>query len=230
MFKRFAGHGDRVSIRGKAFLKKAIVISLLYLTALPAFAADGQVNIASVDRDLYRIRERVVLAPVVSEKHEFYEITGWGAKVLRDQINRQGITWSDGKKYDSVTRWRVTWDYEHDRSPQSCNAEAFQATAEITIRYPKWVPTDDAPQELLDKWERYLASLIEHEQGHRDMVVEAVEELTRAVAQLPSEPTCAELDRKVRSVCHERMAKLNDGAKEYDEVTRHGLSQGAVFP
>jgi len=211
-------------------LKKAIVISLVYLTALPAFADDGRIDIASVDRDIYRHQERVVLAPAVREKHVLYEITGYGEKDLRDQMNRQGIAWSDGKKYDSVTSWHVTWDYEHERSLQSCSAEAFQATAEITIRYPKWVRTDAAPQELAHKWDGYLASLIEHEQGHRDMVVEAVEDLTRAVALLPAAPTCAELDRRVRSLCHERMAKLNDDAKEYDAATLHGAEQGAVFP
>ncbi len=211
-------------------MKKAIVISLVYLTALPAFADDGRIDIASVDRDIYRHQERVVLAPAVREKHVLYEITGYGEKDLRDQMNRQGIAWSDGKKYDSVTSWHVTWDYEHERSLQSCSAETFQATAEITIRYPKWVRTDAAPQELADKWDGYLASLIEHEQGHRDMVVEAVEDLTRAVALLPAAPTCAELDRRVRSLCHERMAKLNDDAKEYDAATLHGAEQGAVFP
>jgi len=211
-------------------LKKAIVISLVYLTALPAFADDGRIDIASVDRDIYRHQERVVLAPAVREKHVLYEITGYGEKDLRDQMNRQGIAWSDGKKYDSVTSWHVTWDYEHERSLQSCSAETFQATAEITIRYPKWVRTDAAPQELAHKWDGYLASLIEHEQGHRDMVVEAVEDLTRAVALLPAAPTCAELDRRVRSLCHERMAKLNDDAKEYDAATLHGAEQGAVFP
>ena len=211
-------------------MKKAIVISLLYLTAIPAFADDGLIDIASVDRDIYRDQERVVLAPAVREKQVLYEITGYGEKELRDQMTRQGIAWSDGKKYDSVTSWRVTWDYEHERSLHSCRTDAFQATAEITIRYPKWVRTDAAPQELADKWDGYLASLMEHEQGHRDMVVEAVEDLSRAVAQLPAAPTCAELDRWVRSLCHERMAKLNDDAKEYDAATLHGAEQGAVFP
>jgi len=212
------------------FLKQAIVISLLYLTALPAFAGDGRIEIASVDRDIYRHQERIVLAPAVREKHEVYEIKGCGEKELRDQMTRQGTAWSDGKKYDSVTSWHVTWDYEHERSSQSCSAEAFQATAEITIRYPKWVRNEDAPQELADKWDGYLASLIEHEKGHRDMVVEAVEDLTLAVAQLPAAPTCAELDQRVRSLCHERMAKLNDDAKEYDAATLHGAEQGAIFP
>jgi len=145
-------------------------------------------------------------------------------------MTHKGVSWSDGKKYDSITSWHVQWGYEHDRSMQSCSAEAFQASVEITIRYPRWVRTDDTPQELMDKWERYLSNLVLHEEGHRDMVVEAVEDITRAVARMPAAPTCAELDRLVRSLCHERMAKLNDEAKSYDVATLHGSAQGAVFP
>ncbi|NTW60378.1 MAG: DUF922 domain-containing Zn-dependent protease [Nitrospirae bacterium] len=59
--------------------------------------------------------------------------------------------------------------------------------SEITIRYPKWVRTGAAPQEPAEKWDGYLASITEHEQGHRDTV--AVEDLTRAVALLPAAPT-----------------------------------------
>ena len=62
------------------------------------------------------------------------------------------------------------------------------------------------------------------------MVVEAIEDITRAVARMPAAPNCAELDRMVKSLCHERMAKLNDETKWYDMATHHGAEQGAVFP
>ena len=145
-------------------------------------------------------------------------------------MTRKGVAWSDGKKYDSVTSWHVEWGYEHYETMQSCSAEAFQASVEITMRYPRWIRFDDVPQELMAKWEGYMTNLVLHEEGHRDMVMEAVEDITRAVAKLPTAPTCAELDRLVKSLCHDRMAKLNDEAKEYDAATQHGAEQGAVFP
>jgi hypothetical protein len=50
------------------------------------------------------------------------------------------------------------------------------------------------------------------------------------IALVPAATPWAELDRRIRSLCHERMAKLNDDAKEYDTATLHGLEKGAVFP
>jgi predicted secreted Zn-dependent protease len=91
------------------------------------------------------------------------------------------------------------------------------------------VRADDAPDRLVEKWDGYLQNLIKHEEGHRDMAVEASAEFTRAVAALPPAPTCDELDHNVRTLSRAIMKKLNADQKEYDACTCHGATQGAVF-
>jgi len=206
-----------------------LVFLLLFPAVLPAFAAGDPVEMASVDHDIYSLKAKV-LPPVVMEKQVYYEITGQDERELRKQMRLNCSSWSDGHTYDALTHWRVTWDYGYERTPGACSPDSFQANIEITTRYPKWLAADEAPLPLREKWDTYLASLVTHETGHRDMAVEAVQDLTRAVAGMPTAPTCAELDRKIRCLCHERMQKLNSEAKEYDEATRHGYAQGAVFP
>lgn len=210
-------------------MKKILFFLILLSAALPAFAAGDRVDMASVDRDIYRPKAKV-LPPLVMEKQEYYEVTGQDERELRKQMSQNGSAWNDGNKYDSVTRWHVTWDYSYERTPGACSPDSFRANVEITSRYPKWLRVDTAPSPLKEKWDAYLASLVTHETGHRDMAVEAVQDLTRTIADMPTTPTCAELDRKIRCLCHERMQKLNDDSKEYDSVTRHGYAQGAVFP
>ena len=74
-----------------------------------------------------------------------------------------------------------------------------------------------------------MKNLATHENGHRDMAVEASAELSRAVAELPPAPSAAALDRDVRSLCMKRIRKLNEDEKTYDVVTAHGVKQGALF-
>lgn len=228
MVYRFAGR-YAPGVKEIPFMKNVLVSFLIFSAALPAFAAEVRINVASVDRDIYRLKAKV-LPPLVTEKEEFYEVTAQDERELRKQMRQNGTAWSDGNKYDSVTRWRVTWDYGYDKTPQSCSPDSFRANIDIAIRYPKWNRNDDAWSPLRDKWDAYLASLAVHETGHRDMAVEAVRDLTRTIADMPAAPSCAELDRKIKCLCHERMQKLNDDAKDYDAATRHGLAQGAVFP
>lgn len=211
-------------------MKKVIVFLMFISAVLPAVAADSRLEVASVDRTLYRLERSSAPAPTVKETYEYYEIKGNSEDELRSELCRHGCRWKDGKTYDSVTNWHVKWDYDYDRSPETCSAGSFRVFVDITFRYPKWMQTDDVPRPLAAKWDNYMENLVEHENGHRDMAVTAAAELSEAVAAMPPASTCAELDRRVRALFHGRMKRLNDDAHAYDTETQHGIAQGAVFP
>ncbi|HXY62398.1 MAG TPA: DUF922 domain-containing protein [Nitrospirota bacterium] len=203
---------------------------LLISISLSVFAAQDKVEVASVEKDtpLHLIKPSV--SPIVIEKYEYYEVQGGNESALRCDMNHNSCRWDDGKKYDSVTSWRVKWDYDYDRAPQSCAAVAFKASLEVVFRFPKWVHDEGVSQALVAKWNSYLKNLTVHENGHRDMAVEAVAELSRAVAELSPAQNCSDLDREVRALCRLKLKKLNEDEKAYDVSTQHGLTQGAIFP
>lgn len=210
---------------------KASIFFLLFISAaVTVFAAEGRFDVASLDKNSHPGIQNRVVAPLVTEKFAYYEIKGNSEKELRGQMCRNGCAFNDGERYDSVTTWRWKIDYGYDRAPRACIADSFKVALEISYRYPKWVRTGDAPQPLVDKWDGYMKNLITHENGHRDMAVEAAAELSRAVADLPPAASCAELDREMRALSRERMEKLNADEKNYDETTVHGKKQGAIFP
>jgi predicted secreted Zn-dependent protease len=167
---------------------------------------------------------------VVNEKTEYYEVCGGCEKDVQSELRVKCIKWTDGKRYDSVTNWKVKWDYGHSQAPQTCTAESFVVTVDIVYRLPKWVRTGEVSRTLVEKWDRYMENLMMHEKGHRDRAVAAAEELTRMVAELPSARTCAELDRVVNTQCKTRLDKLIEDQKTYDADTCHGVLQGAEFP
>ncbi len=199
-------------------------------SAASAHAASGGVHLANIDKSLQLRKKSVIAAPIVIEKNEYYKVRGDSEKELQNQMCHNGCTWSDGKTYDSITSWHVRWDYGYVQTPKACSADSFRATIEITYHYPQWVQNDKAPRPLVDKWVRFMKNLIAHEQGHRDIAVKQVAELSRAVAEMPPAPTCADIDRNVRDLCRVQLKKLQKDSNEYDEITRHGLTQGAVFP
>lgn len=210
-------------------MKKGI-IALLFMTAAgTASAADG-VAVAYRDANLPLQKKDGPAAPLVKEIFDYYEIKGDSEHDLWRQLRKNGIRWRDGKKYNSVTSWRVKWDFGPDREAKICTVDDFRVNVEIIFRYPKWARTDNAPRPLMEKWDRYMESLILHENGHRDIVAEAADDLSRAVAALPSGFSCEELNRKACDLCCERMRKLKKDEKEYDDLTAHGITQGAVFP
>jgi predicted secreted Zn-dependent protease len=211
-------------------MKGTIFFFLCVAVSVPAFAGDGAINVASLDQDRQPGIKNRVIVPLVTEQYEYYEIKGGTERDLRNQMCRNGCSLNNGETYDSATSWHWRLNYGYDRDPRGCAVDSFQVALELKYRYPKWVRSGDAAQPLIDKWNSYIRNLVSHENGHRVLAVEAADELSRAVAALPPARTCAELDREVRALGHERMEKLNADEKGYDETTGHGRTQGAVFP
>ena len=210
---------------------KGFSVCLLAMTiAVTAFAGEDGFVVAHIGDDRSLLKKNVVLPPVVTEKYEYYEVCGCSEEDLHCDLKKKCITWKDGRKYDSVTNWKVKWDYDYSRTPQTCTADSFRVNVKVIFRYPKWVKDGSAPPQLVEKWDAYMNKLIMHENRHRDIVVDAAEELSRAVAELPAARSCAELERGVTALCRSRMEKLIEAQNKYDESTNHGHSEGAAFP
>jgi predicted secreted Zn-dependent protease len=219
------------SFRKRDFRLRITIFCLLLLgMATTAFAGEDRPVVANLAKDPVPRKKNIVAPPLVTEKYDYYEVGGSCEKDLQCEMNQKSIKWNDGKKYDSVTSWKVKWDYGYDRAPRTCSADAFRVTVAITFRLPKWARAGDAPQQLVDKWDSYMKNLLAHENGHRDMAVEAAADLSRAVAELPPALSCDELDRQVQKMCRARMKELKEDEVEYDTATNHGYTQGAVFP
>ncbi len=213
----------------KIMVTLSSVCLALMIAPAAASAGDNGVTVASIDRSTAS-RLQHMAQPVVTEKYEYYDIKGNCEKDLRSQMRRKGVIVNEGMIYDSATSWHVRWNYGYDRSPLGCSTDNFHVFVDISFRFPKWTPESDAPQALVQKWDGYMKHLTEHENGHRDLAIEAAVELSRAVAALPPVHTCAEIDLYVKALSRERMSMLNDEEKAYDAATDHGSKQGALFP
>lgn len=207
-----------------------IITFLAVLAISGTVLAQGNVDIASIDKNSRQEVRRQAAHPVVTEKYEYYDIAGSNEKEMRLQMSKNGTKWDDGKVYNALTTWNVKWDYDYNCTAKGCTPDLFKARVAITFRYPRWNRPAGAPEPLATKWETYMANLIFHENGHRDMAVEQTAALAAAVEQLPPAPSRAELDRRIETLVNDRMAKMNADEKEYDVVTIHGATQGAVFP
>ncbi|MHB8845817.1 MAG: DUF922 domain-containing protein [Nitrospirota bacterium] len=209
-------------------IRQSLFVLVLVFFTGAAFAAESRIEMASIKPE--PARNSRVLPPAITEKYEYYEVCGCNEEELHCDLRQKCVTWTDGKKYDSLTSWDIKWDHEYGRNSRTCAVNAFTPIVNITFRYPKWKHPDEAPRPLVEKWNRYLENLVAHENGHRDMVVEAMTGLSHAVARLSPAPSCDDLDRNIRALFRTSIAKMNEDQRKYDETTKHGTAQGAVFP
>lgn len=210
--------------------KKRFLTLLFLLIAAPVLAGEDRTEIASIDRKSVGPELKKFIPPAVTERYEYYEITGAHEQELRDQLSKKGIKWDDGKRYDSVTRWRMWWEYGEGGAREACSPDSFRVHLEITYLLPRWTGMDRAAGQLEEKWNSYMQNMVRHEQGHRDIAKDAAAAFYRTAARLPLDLACAERDRELKALSLEMLAQLNSDQYEYDCATGHGVTQGAVFP
>jgi len=145
------------------------------------------------------------------------------------RLMRSGGPLPVGNSYDASTRWDVQWHYDLERSNETCSVKDFQATVDISFRYPRLV-RENVPAEVLAAWDSYRENLVRHETVHRDLAVAAAADLSRASSALPPAATCEELDYAVHALGQAFMKKLYLDETAYDRLTGHGATQGAALP
>jgi predicted secreted Zn-dependent protease len=210
-------------------LKIACLFFLLLTIASVSLEAQESTDKTQADKNIAMQQKDCIIPPVVKEKYQYYEVWGICEKDLHGDLKQKCITLTDGKKYDSITMWKINWDYGYNSTVNTCKADNFIVNVEVTFRLPKWVPTDKAPHALVDKWDTFVRHLLTHEKGHRDLAIAAAAKLARSVAELPPMQTCADIDKEVQALSRVRMKELKEEEKEYDVTTNHGQTQGAFF-
>ena len=168
--------------------------------------------------------------PTVKISYKYYDIEGWTADDLRQQMDRLGIRWTNGKTYDAYTGWNVNWHYRHRMIDGECSMVKVTTTVKVEFRLPRWTDSENAPVALQKKWDDYMQALRHHEDGHKDFGIKAAAEIERALAELEPAESCEDLAEIANGLGEQIISKYADDERVYDAETNFGKTQGAVFP
>lgn len=114
-------------------MTKGIKMFLVFMAvAVTSLAGEKNSELAIIDGKIPIQIQNSVVPPLVKEKNEYYEVFGCCEKDLQCELKQKCITWNDGKKHDSVTNWKVKWDYGHDRTLQTCTTDSFTVTVDVS--------------------------------------------------------------------------------------------------
>ena len=177
------------------------------------------------------LREASAAAPRVrlSVDSVQYRVLGASANALRDQVRQLGPVDRFGR-WAASTRWDLKWSYPYDRVDGGCRPGPVSVELVVTYTLPRWDVAADAPAELVERWDRYVAALTRHEDGHRDIAVDAANAIVGAIEALPAHATCRRLERAADTAARDLVERYRGLQIAYDHSTGHGTTQGAVFP
>ena len=156
----------------------------------------------------------------------YYAIHGSSPTQLRTQMNQCGPI-ADGRENDAFTKWLVNWQV-FDRDGNGCGIGGLAIHVRVDMYLPQW--TDVAPPDLERRWNTYIAALTSHEDGHVAHGFGAAERVYRTLVRLPPAATCAQLNAGAAAAARVVVGSFGALDVTYDEETRHGATQGAIFP
>ncbi|RMG39210.1 MAG: DUF922 domain-containing protein [Candidatus Dadabacteria bacterium] len=186
------------------------------------------VALASDDSDkTLEAVERIL--KVANVKIVYYDVKGKSSKELREEILKKGPRdkYEDKGRF-AYTSWDVKWHWpkKEDGSP-----DFLKTTSDykITVIFPRWVNSENAPEELKKRWHDFAVALAMHEKGHIDLFLDHVDEIAESIkATAKNNPEMKA--RHANRIAHNILRVMQNRDREYDIVTDNGALEGVFLP
>jgi predicted secreted Zn-dependent protease len=163
--------------------------------------------------------------PVVTTETNYYLVDGKNARAIRRDMNNKRTG-----KYDALTSWWVKWHFYWNTEAGLCKLTRVNTDVEIKFTLPKLMPESVANEEAKQRWDSYYPALIAHENGHRDIAIEAAAEIETALLDMEAHDNCKRLEKDANQLAHRIIDDYSARQKQYDMDNNHGMDDGAVFP
>ncbi|MGQ0510078.1 MAG: DUF922 domain-containing protein [Betaproteobacteria bacterium] len=151
----------------------------------------------------------------------YYEVQGSDFNSLLGALNARGA-------FHGRADWKLSYRYQTRMAAGGCGVSSLTTDLDLQMILPRWSPPAGVKGDLVSRWERYMAALRLHEEGHLDHGRGAEKEFI-ALATAMTASDCASLDRALRDRFSKLIADYQARDRDYDKRTEHGRTQGAWF-
>lgn len=172
----------------------------------------------------------VAAAPLVKRLDKTYQVTGSNLQELRQMINRNGpVNSDDGKHYDGLTEWSLTWDYQLKRRGKVWIVSGRSVIIDIKVTTPRWTDFQATPGLLQIQWRAYRANLLRHEEGHVKIALRAAYAVDKYLGTCGGSSSLEKLKSDIKKNTQLLLKQYRKIDRNYDQHTRHGTTQGATL-
>jgi predicted secreted Zn-dependent protease len=166
--------------------------------------------------------------PSVSWTTNYYSVAGATLREIHASL-RSNRPWKSNAQHDGYTRWQVDWNFAVRTIGNKCRLTSFNTRTTIAITLPRWAAPTNATEEVRQAWQRYITALGQHEAGHGQMALAAAAEMHKRAKESGEDANCDALRQKINSLGQTILEQYQARDQQYDERTRHGVTQGAVL-
>ena len=154
-------------------------------------------------------------------KVEYYDVRG-------ADINSVTASMMSGREFAGRTYWNLSYEYNARSQPGGCKADSVMTKLELRMSLPRWTPPAGVSGDMVDRWQRFIAALQLHEEGHLENA-KNLERSARGALLAVSAPDCGALNAALRARFDQVLERGRAEDRDYDQRTGHGKTQGATL-
>ncbi len=156
---------------------------------------------------------------------QYYQVFGDDQSTVRSQIANCG----PAVEYAADARYNLNWSYALRADETGlCQVIGIKVGVRTSMVLPyREVSGSEAPG-LVGKWTAFSAALTAHENGHVAIAEQYAAHMLYSLQTFPA-GDCYTMSPSVDATANSVAAQLRAAQTQYDTLTRHGATQGAVF-
>jgi predicted secreted Zn-dependent protease len=164
----------------------------------------------------------------VLQTYGYYNITGASISEINAQLTRGAPVDSNGDAREGIANSYITWKYPFQRDAKGCTTGPVSVQVQVHIQLPRWTRAAQASGDIARRWDKFIAALTLHEEGHKQIAVDGARRIASTLARLPAEASCPAMNAKANAEGQRLLVEIRAAQVRYDQMTNHGLTQGAT--
>jgi predicted secreted Zn-dependent protease len=163
---------------------------------------------------------------------ETYNVTGQTLGELSRSLDAQAMADPNDPsgRYYAQTQWYLASRWSYQPTARGCEVTSGSVTLTMTMTLPILAPAVGTAPDVLKHWTVFIDNTIEHETGHVKLNLQDARNFQRDLGNLPPAPDCATISWQLTDLFDRATNVIRRDNIDYDTKTRHGATQGAVFP
>jgi predicted secreted Zn-dependent protease len=169
--------------------------------------------------------------PVIHDTIQYHDVEGDTAAALLAALKRVSYARPNGDTFAAAnTKWRLRWNVGVQPTKNGCVLDTATTELDVEMNLPRWTPPAGARPGLVKSWNRFADAVRKHEDGHRDIAIEAVREVDRRLQGARTARSCDALRKNLSRIAESVVREYRAKDDSYDVTTMHGRTQGVAFP
>jgi len=132
-------------------------------------------------------------------------------------------------RYYALTNWNLSSHWNFQPTAVGCEVEKAQVTLAVTMTLPSLASTNVSP-EVRQRWDAFIANAIAHETGHVNLAFDGARSYQHDISYLLPAMNCNIIQTRLNDLFKNDFDAIDQANVDYDTETKHGTTQGAVFP